>query len=176
MPIDVTHLEPITARALAEAEDGLRVAIVVSQYNRWITEKLEAGALEALDRESGGVAEAYVLPVTGTLELPGIVSAAATSDAFDAVVALGCVIKGETAHDAVIAQAVFDELVRISSDTDVAIGVGVLTVGNADQAEARAGGDLGNKGEEAMLAALASAGIAQALEDILDDDDDDDDD
>ncbi len=142
---------------------GFSVAIVVSAYNRWVTERLEAGAVEALERLTGGAGRAAVVEVSGSLEIPTVAAEAAMSGAFDAVVTLGCVIKGETEHDRFIAQAIIESLTETSVASGVPIGIGVLTVNNADQAEARAGGALGNKGAEAMEAALASAGALGAL-------------
>ena len=131
--------------------------MVVRRYNGWVTGKLEEGALGALERLSGGRGEAVVVGVSGSLEVPALVAEAASGGGFDAVVALGCVIKGETEHDRHIGAAIIGNLVEIGSASGVPIGVGILTVNDAAQAEARAGGNLGNKGAEAMEAALASA-------------------
>lgn len=139
--------------------DGVawRVGVVVSRYNGWVTDQLEAGALEALERVSGGAGEAVVAGVSGSLELPCVAAEMVASGAFDAVVALGCVIRGETAHDRHISDAIIGSLTEVSAAGGVPVGVGVLTVNDAEQAEARAGGAHGNKGAEAMEAALASA-------------------
>jgi 6,7-dimethyl-8-ribityllumazine synthase len=140
-----------------EGARSWRVGVVVSRYNGWVTGKLEAGALEALERLSGGAGEAVLVGVSGSLEVPGLVAEMAAGGGFDAVVGLGCVIRGETEHDRHIARAIIQSMVTVGASTGVAIGVGVLTVNDAEQAEARAGGALGNKGAEAMEAALASA-------------------
>jgi 6,7-dimethyl-8-ribityllumazine synthase len=152
----VTHLDD-------DARVGpLRVVIAVSRYNGWITDRLRDGALEAIERLEPG-SEAVVAPASGSLELPTIAGEAAMSGDFDAVVALGCVIKGETEHDRHISQAIIGTLTQTSVSSGVPIGIGVLTVNDAAQAEARAGGTLGNKGAEAMEAAIASVRVLRGL-------------
>lgn len=140
-----------------------RVAVVVSRYNRWITDRLEEGAIEEHRRLTGGAGQVTVLEAPGSFELPVIARAAAVSGRFDAVVCLGCIIRGETSHDRHIATATAQAIARVSIDTGVPVAFGVLTVESADQAEARAGGEVGNKGAEAMSAALATAGVIAAL-------------
>ncbi|MEM1424641.1 MAG: 6,7-dimethyl-8-ribityllumazine synthase, partial [Planctomycetota bacterium] len=135
------------------------IALVVSQYNRHITEALERGAIEAIERLAPD-AEVTVVPVPGAWELIAGASAAAETGAH-AVVCLGCVIKGETEHDLFINQAVSNTLGALSAELPV--GFGLLTVSNAEQAEARAGGAMGNKGAEAVEAVLATLGVIDAL-------------
>ncbi len=162
-----------TFRTIGEERpaEGLRVAIVVSRYNGWITSRLEEGALAEFERLGGRREDAVIVPAPGAFELPVLARAAA--EGRDAVVALGCLIRGETRHDRVIADAVAGGLVRVSIETGVAVGFGVLTVDSAKQAEARATavGDLAeadetgrrgkrpvsNKGVEAMAAAVQTA-------------------
>ncbi len=99
----------------------------------------------------------------GSFEVPGIAMAAAKSGKFGAVVALSCIIRGETRHDRYLAQAVANGLMAVSTATGVPVGFGVLTVESVKQARERAGGKKGNKGAEAMAAALdAAAVIARA--------------
>lgn len=131
-----------------------RVAIVVSRYNHSITRVLLNGALASF-RERFGI-EADVYPAPGAYELPFLAAAAATSDRYDGVVALGCVIRGETKHDRYINHAVAQGIASASLASGVPIAFGVLTVENAKQAKDRAGGKHGNKGAEAMEALLAS--------------------
>lgn len=138
------------------------MAVVVSRYNRWITDQLEAGAREEHARLTGGAGTLEMLEAPGSFELPIIALAAARTGKFDAVVCLGCIIRGETSHDRHIAGAVAQSIAQVAIETGVPVAFGVLTVENAEQAEARAGGAMGNKGAEAMAAALATAGtIAQ---------------
>lgn len=138
---------------------AIRIAIVFSAYNRWITEPMVRGAEEALARaaSSGGfsaVPELFEAP--GAFELPVLAGAAARTGRFDAVVCIGCIIKGETKHDEVIGIAVANAIQSVACGAGVPIGFGVLTVDTPEQAEARAGGAMGNKGAEAMDAALAA--------------------
>lgn len=157
-------MEPLPATRIAEAFGGVfRAAIVVSQYNGWITDRLRDGALEALQREAGDVGEATVVEVSGSLELPTLAAELAVTGRYGVVVVLGCVIRGETSHDEIINHAIFQQLTKTSAETGVPFGIGVLTVNSAEQAEARAGGKLGNKGAEAMEAALRSAGLIASL-------------
>lgn len=140
-----------------------RVAVVVSRYNAWITDRLLQGALDEHARLAGGAGRVDVVPVPGSFELPAACRVAAGTGRYDAVVALGCLIRGETVHDRVIADAIAHGIVEASCATGVAVAFGVLTVENAEQAEARAGGAMGNKGAEAMAAALHTAGVIAAL-------------
>ncbi|HBS28252.1 MAG TPA: 6,7-dimethyl-8-ribityllumazine synthase [Phycisphaerales bacterium] len=154
--------EPTNLPALPPREVA-RVAVVVSRYNDWITDRLLDGAVQEHARRAHGAGSVEVLRVPGSFELPAVARAAASSGRYDAVVALGCLIRGETVHDRVIADAVAHGIMSASCDTGVAIGFGVLTVENAEQAEQRAGGEMGNKGAEAMAAALDAAGVLAAL-------------
>jgi len=143
-----------------QGEATLRIAVVVSRYNASITDRLLAAAVRRCAKRTGRGPVVYDAP--GSFELPAIACAAAESGAFDAVVALGCVIKGETTHDAHLAGAVARGLVDVALLTGVPAAFGVLTVDSAAQASARAGGALGNKGEEAMDAALDAAVVIRS--------------
>ena len=157
----------------------MQAAIVVSRYHPDITDKLREGAIAEYVSRGGSKQDVLVLDAPGSFELPTIVAEAAMCGAFDVVVALGCIIKGETSHDQHLATAVANEIARIGVDTGCPIGFGVLTVSSMEQAKARAGGDQGNKGEEAMAAALdtfdALERIAVHCEMFADEEDDADD-
>ncbi len=149
----------------------LRIGVVVSAYNTWITSALRDAALAELERSGGAQAEAIVVDAPGTFELPALAAELAATGHVHPIVALGCVIRGETTHYDHIARAAIDQLCRIACETGVPVGLGVLTVQSAEQAEARAGGPHGNKGAEAMEAALRSVGalggirhLAEALD------------
>ena len=140
-----------------------RVAIVVSRYNASVTDLLLEGARTEHLRRGGDESALTVYEAPGAFEVPAIAMAAAKSGRFACVVALGCIVKGETRHDHYLAHAVTDGLMRVATETGVAVGFGVLTVETGAQARARAGGKKGNKGAEAMSAALETAGsIARA--------------
>ncbi len=137
------------------------VAIVVSRYNESITGAMLAGAVEAYAERGGDPATLSIVEAPGAYELITLASAAA--ERHRAVVCLGCVIRGETPHDEHIARAVAHGLGEITVKTGVPVAFGVLTTLNAAQAEARAAGDKGNKGAEAMHAALDAADAVGAL-------------
>ncbi len=137
-------------RPTAAASKSL-IAIVVSRYNATVTDRLLAGAVDAHRERSGGALT--IIDAPGSYELPALALAAAGRGAA-AVVALGCLIKGETSHDRIIAEAVAQGLMGVTLATGVPVTFGVLTVDTAKQALARAGGADGNKGADAMNAAL----------------------
>lgn len=160
-------VEPTPIPEIAQLFGGVfRAAIVVSRYNGWITDALREGAIEALERAAGEQAEATVVEVAGSLELPTMAAELAVTGRYGVVVVLGCVIRGETSHDEIINHAIFQQLTKTSAETGVPFGIGVLTVNSPEQAEARAGGKLGNKGAEAMEAALLSAGVIASLREL----------
>lgn len=149
------------------------VAIVVSRYSREVTDRLERGAVEEFHRRIGAAltpeetreCRLDVIPAPGSFELPVLVSAALGMRGIDAAVALGCIVKGETRHDEYIAHAVCQSLQRLALKHRRPVGLGVLTTDTWDQALARAGGTEGNKGAEAMAAALETLAAMHAMED-----------
>lgn len=134
--------------------DGLTLAVVHTEWNARIVDRLLKRAVETA-RAAGAKVEVFT--VAGALELPVIVQAAARR--FDAVVALGCVIRGETAHFDYVCDSVTAGLTRVALDEEVPVGNGVLTVDNAAQALDRAGGASAkeDKGAESVKAALGAA-------------------
>ena len=133
---------------------GLAVAIVVARYHRGVTDSLERGAAHAWAQRGGQPARLYIIDAPGTFELPVLCRAAARRSDVHAVVALGCVIRGETPHDMVIAHSVAAAIQQIALETGKPVAFGVLTCLSLAQAQDRAGGRHGNKGEDAMHAAL----------------------
>ncbi|MDX1478082.1 MAG: 6,7-dimethyl-8-ribityllumazine synthase [Saprospiraceae bacterium] len=133
---------------------GLHIGIVVSDWNRDITDKLLEGCRATL--LAHGVSENDIVTqrVPGSFELPMGARLLATGEKFDAIICLGCVIKGETRHDEYISQAVANGLMQLSLTSSIPMIFGVLTPNDHAQAMARAGGKLGNKGDEAAIAAL----------------------
>jgi len=142
---------------------GRRVAIIVSKFNSFVTDRLLAGATARL--ESSGVAsdDVTVVRVPGAFEIPLAAQHAAESGRFDAVVCLGCIIRGETPHFEYLASAVANGLTTAASATGVPITFGVLTTNSAEEALARAGDGPDNKGREAALAALELADVVAQL-------------
>lgn len=141
---------------------GVRVGLVVAAYNDVVTDRLREGALAAL--RAAGVGEAAVVqaPVPGAFEVPQAALRLA-STGVDAVIGLGCLIRGETPHFDVIAAAVAQGLTRAALDSGVPMAFGVLTTNTVDEALARAGADRSNKGWEAADAALAMVRLYRRL-------------
>ncbi|MGE5360298.1 MAG: 6,7-dimethyl-8-ribityllumazine synthase [Bacteroidales bacterium] len=144
---------------------GFRVAVVVSRYNDFVTDKLCTGALEGL--AANGVAEqdVEVLHVPGAFEVPMAARRAAETGRFDAVVCLGCLIRGETAHFEYIASAASQGLMQAAGETGVPMAFGILTTDSAEQALARAESGPSNKGWEAAAAAVEMATLFRRLGD-----------
>ncbi|HYU84288.1 MAG TPA: 6,7-dimethyl-8-ribityllumazine synthase [Kribbellaceae bacterium] len=136
--------------------EGLRVAIVAAQWHSEVTDGLLAGAQRAL--AEAGVTDAVVVRVPGSFELP-VAALHAAKSGYDAVVALGVVIRGNTPHFEYVCQAATDGLIQVSVATGVPVGFGVLTCDNDPQALDRAGlpDSREDKGREATQAALATA-------------------
>ena len=145
------------------AASGLRVAIVVSKYHDFVTDRLQKGSLAALD--AAGVARdcVTIVRVPGSFELPSAAQHAAEDGRHDAVVCLGCLIKGETPHFEFIASAVAHGLTAAAAATGVPMAFGVLTTNSVEEALARAGDGPDNKGWEAATAAVEMATIVRHL-------------
>jgi 6,7-dimethyl-8-ribityllumazine synthase len=139
------------------------LAVVVSRYNASVTDRLLAGARDVYAEFGGNPASLQVIAAPGSYELPALALAAARTGRFRGVLALGCLIKGETRHDRYIAEAVAHGLVSVTIATGLPVAFGVLTVDTPEQAEARAGGGEGNKGAEAMGALLDTVREMDAL-------------
>jgi 6,7-dimethyl-8-ribityllumazine synthase len=142
---------------------GLRIALLRASFNAQVVDGLLEGARAAL-LEAGAAADALtVLEVPGAFELPLAAAAAARSGRFDAVVALGAVIKGETDHYEHVARAATDGLAQVALDSGIPIGFGVLTVAEEPQALARSAAGKDNKGAEAARAAVSMVRLLQTL-------------
>jgi 6,7-dimethyl-8-ribityllumazine synthase len=143
--------------------DGLRVAIVVARWNGFITRKLLEGAVSTL-RECGlQEDDIEVAWVPGSFEVPTAAKWAAESARFDAVICLGCVIRGETAHFEYVAGGAAEGILQVSMKTGVPVVFGVLTTDTVEQAQQRTGGKEGHKGEEAARTAIEMARLRQAF-------------
>jgi 6,7-dimethyl-8-ribityllumazine synthase len=142
---------------------GLRIALVVSRFNDFVTDKLEAGAIEGLASAGAGPEAVDVISVPGAYEVPQAARAAAATGRYDAVVCLGCLIRGETPHFDYISESVAHGIMSASAETDVPMTFGVLTTNSAEQALDRAVPGSANKGWEAALAAVEMATLRRAL-------------
>jgi 6,7-dimethyl-8-ribityllumazine synthase len=147
------------------APPGARFAILASRWNPRIVDALVASAREAF--VAHGVAEAAidVVRVPGAWELPVAARALALGGRHAAIVALGCVVRGDTRHYEQVADGASDGLMRVALDTGVPVANGVLAVERFEDAAARAGGSHGNKGEEAALVAIEMADLRRRLQD-----------
>ncbi|HWV37594.1 MAG TPA: 6,7-dimethyl-8-ribityllumazine synthase [Vulgatibacter sp.] len=142
---------------------GLRVAICVSRFNAFITERLLEGAVDTLRRHGVEEDRIEVVRCPGTFELPPVVRRVAASGRFDAVIALGAVIRGGTPHFEYVAGECAKGIGKVSMEAKCAVTFGVLTTDDVEQAIERAGTKAGNKGAEAALAAIEQANVLRAL-------------
>jgi len=140
-----------------------RVAVVVSRFNELVTARLLDGALACLREHQVADSRVDVIWVPGAFELPVAAEVAAASHRYAAIVALGCVVRGETPHFEYVAGEATRGLGAVARTHQLPVGFGVLTTDTLDQALARAGGAAGNKGHEAAEAALATAGVLAQL-------------
>ena len=143
---------------------GRRVVVLASRFNESITRRLADGAVDALVRHGIAAENIDVVWVPGAWELPAAARRLLASERYDALVAVGAVIRGETPHFDYIAGEASRGLAQASADYDVPVGFGLLTTNTTEQAEARAGGGHGNKGWDAALAALEMADLFDRLD------------
>ena len=149
-----------TIQGSLDATD-LRIGVLVSRFNEFITEQLALGALQALEKHGCKHENITFVKVPGAWELA--VAAKALAPQCDALVALGAIIRGDTPHFEFVARGVTDGLNEISLQTGVPIAFGVLTTDNMQQAMDRAGGKSGNKGAEAAEVAIELANLLKSL-------------
>jgi len=142
---------------------GVSIAIVVSRFNGEITDALLTGAVDALLRNGADWEHIHVVHVPGAFELGTIAACMADSGYFQAIICLGCVIRGDTSHYEYICRAATDAIGQVARRGDIGIGFGVLMVENEGQARERVGGKHGNKGAEAALTAIEVANALSAL-------------
>ena len=143
---------------------GRRIAVIASRFNEDIVRKLVDGALEALVKHGVLYDDIDVVWVPGAWELPMAARSILATERYDGLVAVGAVIRGDTAHFDYIAGEASRGLADASVDTETPIGFGVLTCDNDEQAEARAGGAHGNKGWDAALATLEMVDLLNRLD------------
>ena len=143
---------------------GKRFAIIASRFNEAITSKLVEGATDALARHGAAPDDVDVVWVPGAWELPAAARRLLASERYDAIIAVGAVIRGETPHFDYVAGEASRGLAQAAADFDRPIGFGLLTCDDVSQAEARAGGAHGNKGWDAALAALEMVDLFRKLD------------
>jgi 6,7-dimethyl-8-ribityllumazine synthase len=145
------------------APEGARFAIIASRWNARITDVLVAGARQSLGGNGVAADAIDVIRVPGAWEIPLAAAHLAQTQGYVAVIALGCVIRGDTRHYEHVADGCAQGLMRVQLDTGVPVLNGVLAVERIEDAEARAGGSHGNKGEEVALAAVEMAQLLEQL-------------
>lgn len=147
-----------------KSANGFRFAVIVSRFNDFVTDRLEKGALAALDAASVRPDDVTVVRVPGAFEIPMAARHAAETGQFDAVICLGCLIRGATPHFEYISSSVAHGLIDAAADSGVPMTFGVLTTNAVEEALERAGEGPTNKGWEAATAAIEMAGITTALQ------------
>ncbi|MBI3019167.1 MAG: 6,7-dimethyl-8-ribityllumazine synthase [Deltaproteobacteria bacterium] len=146
--------------------ENLKLGVIVSRFNHFVTDSLLSGALDTLKRH--GVLEEHieVVKIPGCFEMPVTAKKMIRRGCFDALVCLGAIIRGETSHYDLVSKACARGLGCLSQEFEIPIGFGVVTAENMEQALNRAGGKSGNKGSEAALAALEMASLFQEFKKV----------
>lgn len=142
---------------------GLKIAVAVARFNGFITEKLVEGALDALNRTGVAEGDVVLVKVPGSWELPVVAKALAASKKYDAVIALGAVIRGATAHFDYVAGHAASGLAAAQQETGVPVAFGVITTDTVEQAIDRAGAKAGNKGFDAAMTAVEMANLMRLI-------------
>ena len=155
--------EQITIEGRPILTEAASIAVVCSRFNHFIVDQLEAGCLDVLERHATVPAKIAVVRVPGAFELPVVARKLAVSGRYDAVIALGAVIRGATAHFEHVAGGAARGLASVATDTGVPVIFGVLTVDTIEQAIERAGTKAGNKGAEAAAVALEMISLLRQI-------------
>jgi 6,7-dimethyl-8-ribityllumazine synthase len=142
---------------------GLRIGVVASQFNNFITDRLLAGALDALQQAGAASEQLQIVRVPGSFELPVVAKKLAATGRFDSIICIGCVLRGETSHYDVVVSETARGIQRAQLDTGVPLIFCVLTCDTLEQAIDRAGLKSGNKGYEAGLAAVEMAQLMRKI-------------
>ena len=142
---------------------GGKFCIVASRFNSFIVEQLEAGAVDALVRHGANRDDIHIVKAPGAFELPMVIQRIAAKKNYDAIIALGAVIRGGTPHFEYVAGECVKGIANVSLQYDVPVSFGVLTVDTIEQAIERAGTKAGNKGAEAAMSAVEMVSLFQNL-------------
>lgn len=145
---------------------GLKFGIVVSRFNDFISDRLLAGALDALLRNGAAEKDIEVIKVPGAFEIPQVARKLALAKIYDALICLGAVIRGATPHFDYIAAEVSKGIAMIGLESEIPISFGVLTTDNLEQAIERAGTKAGNKGWDAALAAIEMVNLYREMKNL----------
>ena len=142
---------------------GLKFGIVVSRFNHFIGDRLLDGALDAIRRNGANEDDTVVVWVPGSFEIPLAAKKLAKSGRYDAVICLGCVIRGATPHYAYIASEMTKGIAMVTLETEVPVSYGVLVTDTIEQAIERAGTKVGNKGFDAAMSAIEMANLMKEI-------------
>ncbi|TAN63647.1 6,7-dimethyl-8-ribityllumazine synthase [bacterium] len=142
---------------------GLRFAVVVSRFNDFISERLLDGSIDTLIRSGVSDNDIEVFKVPGSFEIPVVAKALAVKGGFDAILCLGCVIRGQTPHFDYIVSEAAKGIAKVSLDFNTPVSFGVITAENLEQAIERAGTKSGNKGRDAALTAIEMANLLNSI-------------
>ena len=143
---------------------GIRVGIVASRFNEFITSKLLSGAMDGLVRHDVREEDVHVAWVPGAFEIPLIASKMAKSGKYDAIICLGAVIRGSTSHYDYVCSEVSKGIAAVGLDSGIPVLFGVLTTENIEQAIERAGTKAGNKGYDCALSAIEMVNLIRQIE------------
>ncbi len=143
--------------------DNIKLAIIISEFNKEITDQLLYGVLKRLRDHTIPSEQIAIFSVPGAVEIPLIAQLAAKTKQYQGIICLGAVIRGETSHYDYVCQQVSQGCQRVMLDFDIPVIFGVLTTENIEQAEERIGGKMGHKGEEAADAAIAMINLVKQL-------------
>ena len=142
---------------------GLTVALVASRFNSFLVEQLVKGAVDAFVRHGGAEKDLILVRVPGAYELPVVAKTLAKAKKYDAIVALGAVVQGATAHAALINETTARAFTEIALETGVPVADGVVSAENLEQAVERCGTKQGNKGFSAMQAAIETVNVMKGI-------------
>ncbi len=154
--------QPAVIEGELQARD-LRVGVVAARFNEFVVEPLLRGALDALKRHGALEKQIEIVRVPGAFEVPIVVRKLALSQRYDAIIALGAVIRGDTPHFDYVAGECASGVARVALESGVPVAFGVLTTDTVDQALDRAGGKAGNKGADCALVAIEMANLLRRL-------------
>jgi len=143
--------------------EGLKFGLVVSRFNNFINDRLLEGALDALTRNGAEAENLFIVKVPGAFEIPLTAKKMVNSGMYDAVICLGCVIRGATPHFEYISSEVAKGIAKVSLESGVPVSFGVITADNLEQAIERAGTKVGNKGWDAALSAIEMINLFKTM-------------
>lgn len=154
---------PKVVEGYLQVKAGTRFVVLATRFNHFIVDRLLEGAVDTLVRHGGAASDITIVRVPGSWELPLVAAKVASRDDVDAIIALGALIRGATAHFDYISAEVSKGLAQVSMKHSLPVSFGVLTTDTIEQAIERAGTKAGNKGSEAALAAIELVSLMAAL-------------